>query len=104
MTRMFRFRFLLIFVALFSLTAVTVETLAQLVGHSDARCTSQNEVPAQDQHGGGCDCICHQGLVAIVSYGRMEFASAPFVCVIAEQVQNVAEAPPCSIDLPPQLA
>jgi hypothetical protein len=102
-TRMFRFRFLLIFVALFSLTAVTGETLAHLVGHCDARCTSQNDMPGQDQQGGACDCVCHHGLVATLSSARMEFASAPFVCVIAEEVQHVEEAPLCSIDLPPQL-
>jgi hypothetical protein len=101
---MFGARFLLIFVALVSFVAVTDQTLAHLVGHCDARCTSQNEVPAQDQHGGACDCPCHQGLVATLSSVRMEFASAPFVCVVAEQIQQVAEAPPCSIDLPPQLA
>ena len=44
---MFRFRFLLIFVALFSLAAVTGETLARFVGHCDVRCTSQNDTPGQ---------------------------------------------------------
>src|ERR1700741_2362185 len=103
-TRMIRFRFLLVFVGLFSLTAVTGETLAHLVAHCDGCCTSQNEVPAQDQHGGACDCACHQGLVATLPFARMEFAPAPFVCMVAEQTQHVAEAPPCPTDLPPQLA
>jgi hypothetical protein len=101
---MSRYRFLLIFVSLLSFAAVTDQALAHLAGHCDARCAAENNTPAKKQNGGSCDCICHQGLVAILSSVPMQLAPALFICVIAEQVQRVAEAPTHAIDLPPQLA
>ena len=101
---MFRFRFLLIFVALLSFAAVTDRALAHFAGHRDARCASQNDTSGQNQNGGSCDCICHQGLVATLSSARMELAPTLIVGVVAQRVQRVAEAPPLPIDLPPQLA
>ena len=103
-TRMFRSRFLLIFVALLSFVAVTDQAVAHLAGHCDARCASENNTPGQNQNGGSCDCICHQELVATLSSARTELAPPLIVCVVAERVQYVAEAPPHAIDLPPQLA
>ena len=101
---MFRFRFLLIFVALLSFAAVSDQALAHFAGDRDARCATQNDTSGQDQNGGSCDCICHQGLVAILSSARMELAPTLIVGVVAERVQQVAEAPTLPIDLPPQLA
>ena len=101
---MFRFRFLLVFVALLSCAAVTDQALAHLAGHRDERCASQNDTSGQNQSGGSCDCICHQGMVAILSSARMELAPTLIVGVVAERVQHVAETPPLPIDLPPQLA
>jgi len=103
-TRMFRSRFLLIFVALLSFAAVTDQAVAHLAGHCDARCASQNNTPGQNQNGGSCDCICHQGLLATLSSARVELVPALFVYSLADQVQHAAEAPPHAIDLPPQLA
>jgi hypothetical protein len=103
-TRMFRFRILLIFVALLSFVAVTDQALAYFAGHHDAGCASQNNTPGQNQNGGSCECICHQGLAAILSSARIELAPRLIVYIVAERVQHVAEAPPHAIDLPPQLA
>jgi len=61
-------------------------------------------LPAKNQNGGSCDCICHQGLVAILSSARMELAPTLIVGVVAEWVQQVVETPPLPIDLPPQLS
>jgi hypothetical protein len=103
-TRMFRFRILLIFVALLSFVAVTDQALAYFAGHRDTGCASQNNTSGQNQNGGSCECICHQGLAATVSSARMELAPRLIVYIVAERVQHVAEAPPHAIDLPPQLA
>jgi hypothetical protein len=99
-----RFKLLTIFVALLSFAAVTDQALAHFLCHRDATCASQNDTPGQNQDGGSCDCICHQGLVAILSSARMELAPTLIVGVIAERVQHVTETPPLPIDLPPQLA
>ena len=104
MTRMFPARFLLIFVALLSFAAVTDQALAHFAGHRDARCASQNNTSGQNQNGGSCECICHQELAAILSSARIELAPRLIVCIVAERVQHIGEAPPHAIDLPPQLA
>jgi hypothetical protein len=99
-----RFKLLTIFVALLSFAAVTNQAMAHFADHRNVRCGSEDNTPNQNQNAGSCDCICHQGLVAILSSARMELAPTLIVGVVAERVQHVAETPPLPIDLPPQLA
>lgn len=98
-----RYQSLLPCLAAILFAAVLGQAVAQQMEAVSKACASEHQDGGQDD-GSHCPCVCHHHQTAVVGCQASMPSPLGTVSDVVERPQSVPEAPPASIDYPPQLA